>query len=292
MNIHLLLLRLSQFFITASAILFISTLLLFSSWLGERSRLHSIATSIAARSGRLEDQLAQLTAWVYQNKGFKKNTDYFLWKKLDATPLQVLRKGGDCEDKSKLLSALVQELGVPATMAMLYHCDRGCRPVHTVTLAKTQNGWTPLDAVYNITFRHNDGRAVPVDRLMRQPQLLNARLDQLADLRGRFDKITRYKRHLETYTHLTTVNWNKNGITRSVADLIRILGGDPRLTPRPLYLDDPKQFFSIVGFGLTALLLLAAFLLDRVRQRLLAREQTTGRGISPLQPGYAGASEG
>lgn len=275
---HLILLRLYHFFIASAAFILLSSLLLFSSWLGERSRLHAIATSIASRAGRVEDQLSRLTAWVYQNKGFEKNPGYFLWKRLDATPTQVLQRGGDCEDKSKLLSALVQELGIPSTMAMLYHCAGDCQPVHTVTLAKTQSGWTPLDAVYNITFRTSDGKAVPVQQMMRQPHILNARLDQLQSQRGPFDKITRYKRGLETYSHLTTINWEKNAATRTVAALIRSLGGDPRLTPRPLFLDDPKQFFSILGFGLTALLLLAAFVVDRIRQRVIAHRPTIGAG--------------
>lgn len=271
MLIHSLLLRLYQFFIALAAFALVSSLLLFSSWLGERSLLHSIATSIAARSARPEDQLSRLTAWVYRNKGFEKNPGYFLWKRLDATPKQVLQRGGDCEDKSKLLSALVQELGIPSTMAMLYHCDGNCQPVHTVTLARTQSGWTPLDAVYNITFRNREGKAIPVQQLMHQPHILNARLDQLESVRGPFDKIARYKRGLETYSHLTTINWDKNAATRTAATLIRALGGDPRLTPRPLFLDDPKQFFSILGFGLTAFLLIAAFIVEHTRQRLLAR---------------------
>ncbi|HEY4548226.1 MAG TPA: transglutaminase domain-containing protein [Pedomonas sp.] len=288
---HLFLLRASQVIVTVAILVLLATLALFGSWAIERSRLHSVATSIAARSGRLEDQLAQLTAWVYANKGFEKNPNYFLWKRLDATPMQVLQHGGDCEDKSKLLSTLVQELGVPSTMAMLYHCEGDCQPVHTVTLAKTENGWTPLDAVYNITFRNRDGSTVPVEQMIRQPHLLNARLDQLAALRGPTDKITRYKRRLETYTHLTTVNWDKNALTRSVASVIRWFGGDPRLTPRPLFLDDPKQFFSIVGFILTVVLLLLAFTLDRIRRRLIARSQA-GDGPAALRPGYSGISGG
>lgn len=277
MNTHLVLLRLSQCLIAFAAFAFVATLLLFASWLNDRSRLHAIATTVAARSLPLEDQLTRLTAWVYQNKGFAKNKNYFLWKRLDATPIQVLKGGGDCEDKSKLLSALVEELGIPATMAMLYHCDGGCRPVHTVALAKTGNGWTPLDAVYNITFRRGDGKAIPVEQMIRQPQVLDARLDQLANQRGSHDKITRYKRDLETYTHLTTVNWDKNDATRTVASIIQTFGGNPRLTPRPLFLDDPKQFFSIVGLSLTALLLLAALALDRLRQRLTGRAMLADR---------------
>lgn len=264
MSPHLYLSRFSQFLISAAIFIFIATLALFFSWLHDRSRLHAIAASVIPRSGRVEDQLSRLTAWVHRNRGFEKNRSYFLWKPLEATPIQVLNSGGDCEDKSKLLSSLVEESGIPATMAMIYHCDGACRPVHTVALAKTRSGWTPLDAVYNITFRQPNGEAMPVEALMRQPRLLHDRLDELASLRGQGDKITRYKRDLETYTHLTTLNWDKNSLTRTLASLIRAGGGDPRLTPRPLFLDDPKQFLSIAGFGLAALILLTGLALGRL----------------------------
>ena len=241
---------------------------MFISWQKDRSRLGEIAHSVESRSGDLRETLTNLTQWVYSNQGFEKNRRYFLWKRLEATPMQVVEGGGDCEDKSKLLTALLRELSIPATMAMLYHCDAQCEPVHTVVLARTPDGWTPLDSVYNITFPDRDGRFLPVQRLMAQPEILNTRLDQLAAERGPADKINRYKRNLETYTHLTTFNWDKNGLTRAVASAIRAMGGDPRVTPRPMLIEDSKEFFTIAGLGLTVLLLGAAVLVGWVRRIL------------------------
>lgn len=255
---------------------------MFISWQKDRSRLGEIAHSVESRSGDLRETLTNLTQWVYSNQGFEKNRRYFLWKRLEATPMQVVEGGGDCEDKSKLLTALLRELSIPATMAMLYHCDAQCEPVHTVVLARTPDGWTPLDSVYNITFPDRDGRFLPVQRLMAQPEILNTRLDQLAAERGPADKINRYKRNLETYTHLTTFNWDKNGLTRAVASAIRAMGGDPRVTPRPMLLEDSKEFFTIAGLDLTVLLLGAAVLVGWVR-RILNRRALARR--APAAPG-------
>lgn len=48
---------------------------------------------------------------------------------------------------------------------------------------------------------------------------------------------------------MTTVNWDKNALTRGAAVLIRAAGGEPWSTPRPFLFDDPKLFFTLFGFG-------------------------------------------
>jgi len=263
-----------------AALAMTATAVLFASWMADRARLRTTAQTIASRSTGPQDLLADMTAWVYANQGFAKNRNYFIWKALDATPIHVLESGGDCEDKSKLLATMLREVGVSSTLAMLYDCRGDCRPVHTVVLAETDNGWTPLDAVYNITFPGPEGRLLPVEALRADPSILNARLDQLMRLRGSEDKIARYKRKLETYSDVTTVNWNKNGATKAVASLIEANGGEPELTPRPLFLDDPKQFFVVAGLclviGFAFLAMLFSLLVDRGSRSVAAR-----RGPAP-----------
>lgn len=252
---------------------FAASAVLFVSWQRDRARLSEIAHAVQSGSGDLNETLTRLTQWVYSNQGFEKNRQYFLWKRLEATPIQVVEGGGDCEDKSKLLAALLRELSIPSTMAMLYHCTEQCAPVHTIVLARTSDGWTPLDAVYNITFPSGEGGFIPVERMMAQPEILNARLDQLAMERGAADKINHYKREYETYTHLTTFNWDKNALTKAAASIIRATGGTPRVTPRPMFLEDAKEFFTVASLGLTTLLLCAAVLVAWLRRVVVARAQ-------------------
>lgn len=232
------------------------------SWMQDRQRLREAATAATASARTEQERLTRLLDWVYHNQGFAKNSGYFIWKRLDATPVQVLERGGDCEDKSKLFAAMLRELGIRSTLAMLYPC-RTCNPVHTVAVVETTKGWTPMDSVYNITFPDGRGGFTPIEVLRHNPSILPTRLDMLVAERGRKDKIALYKRDLETYGLVTTVNWDKNVLTRAVAGMIRAMGGEPWRTPRPLFLDDPKQFFMLLGLGAAAGFGLLAWLFGR-----------------------------
>jgi hypothetical protein len=218
-----------------------------ASWHLDRALLQSVATDVAGRGHDEVERLTRLTDWVYRNQGFVKNRRYHLWPKLGATPVQVLEQGGDCEDKSRLLVALLRELGVKSSLAMLSPCPQ-CRPTHTVALVETRAGWTLVDAVYNITFPDGRGGLRTIETLRAERALLERRLAELRAARGPADKINRY-RVTGHYAHLTTINWRKNALTRGVAGLIRATGAEPWSVSRPLFLDDPKQLFASLGLG-------------------------------------------
>lgn len=225
----------------------IFSLVMLFSWLDDRERLAEIARTVAPAGLPAGQKADRLTAWVYANQGFAKNPRYLIWHKLEATPIDVLKHGGDCEDKSKLLIAMLDTVGVQGTMAMQYPC-RGCDPVHTVVLADIGGRLAAYDPVYNISFPDGAGGYHDVRSLRARPALMNQRLDELIRLRGEADKIARYGRKDHTYSYITTANWNnKNGLTRAVAGGIDMLGSEPALTPRPFFLDNPKEFFVIAG---------------------------------------------
>jgi hypothetical protein len=230
------------------------------SWKIDRARLRAVAVAATASAKDEVERLTLLTNWVYLNKGFSRNRRHHLWWKLHETPIQVLDHGGGCEEKSKLLVALLRELDVGGSLAMLYPCE-GCRTTHTVAFVETRAGWTLADTAYNITFPDRRGGFSTIEALRAEPALLERRLAELRAERGPADKINRYQRETHHYSHMTTVNWGKNALTRGVAGLLRAAGAEPWSTPRPLFLDDPKQFFALAGgggalaFGLLALLL-------------------------------------
>lgn len=223
------------------------------SWRADRARLRAVAEAATAGAVTESDRLTRIVGFVYRNQGFAKNRNFFLWKKLDATPVQVLERGGDCEDKSKLTAALLRELGVRSTLAMISPCA-GCPAGHTVAVVKTQNGWTPVDSVYDITFPEPGGRFTPIERLRANPSIQAQRVADLRVQRGPYDKINHFPLDRDPFTHATTVNWDKNVLTRAVAGAIRATGGEPWRTPRPMFLDDPKQFFMLAFLGLAAVL--------------------------------------
>lgn len=246
----------------------IFSLVMFVSWHRDRERLAAIAQAVAPAGLSPGEKAERLNAWIYANQGFAKNPRYFLWDKLEATPIDVLAHGGDCEDKSKLLVAMLDTVGVEGTMAMQYPC-RTCSPVHTVVLADIGDRLAAYDPVYNISFPDGRGGYHDVRSLRAQPQLMNRRLDELVRLRGQTDKIAHYNPANHSYAHITTVNWDKNGLTRAVAAGLTALGQEPALTTRPFFLDNPKEFFAVAGAVMAlgfAFLLLVTLLVRRLRR--------------------------
>ncbi|HJX28668.1 MAG TPA: transglutaminase-like domain-containing protein [Thermoanaerobaculia bacterium] len=219
-----------------------------ASWKADRARLRALGIAITAPAQDEAERLTRLTDWLFRNVKPRKNWSYHLWRKLDATPIQILEDGGNCEDKSKLLTAILRELDVASSLAMLSRCE-GCRLTHTVAIVRTRTGWTIADPAFGMTFPDHQGGFHTIQALRADPSLLQGRLAELRALRGPADVINNYKLATDHHAHLTTVNWNKNALTRLVAASIRAAGAEPWSTPRPLFLDDPKQFFALFGFG-------------------------------------------
>lgn len=230
-------------------------------WKADRARLRTVAVAVVAPARDEGERLTRLTDWVYHNHGFANNQRYHLWRKLDATPIQVLEHGGSCEDKARLLVALLRELDTAGSLAMLYPCEE-CSASHTVAFVETGAGWTLADPSFNLTFPDRRGGFTTIETLRAEPALLERRLAELRAARGPADRINRYQA-IDHYSHMTTINWKKNVLTVGVAGLIRATGAAPWSTPRPLFLEDPKQFFALLGFGGALVLGLLALLLRR-----------------------------
>ena len=219
-----------------------------ASWNADRARLRALALAATASAQDENERLVQLTDWLYRSVKPRKNWRYHLWRKLDATPIQILEHGGNCEDKSKLLTAMLRELDVESSLAMLSRCE-DCMASHTVAFVRTGAGWTIADPAFGMTFPDGRGGFQSIQTLRAEPAALQRRLAELRALRNPADPIHKYKA-TDHYAYLTTVNWNKNGLTRAIASLFRRAGVAPWSLPRPLFLDDPKEFFALLGFGL------------------------------------------
>lgn len=202
--------------------------------------------------GQLPSQIIQtLNKAVYDTQGFAKNRGYFLWPALGPTPVQVLHEGGDCADKSRLLAALLRELGIPSTLVMLYPCS-DCQPNHTVVEARYEAGWMVADPVFDIVFPALGGGYHGVSKLSAGSSILSTRLRELALERGPGDKINHYATDL-IYNHPRTINFDKNGLMRSAAWMLRQFDIDSYRIPRPHLLENPKLVLlqgAVVGFVL------------------------------------------
>ncbi|MCQ8103111.1 hypothetical protein NP590_03235 [Methylomonas sp. SURF-2] len=237
-----------------SSIFFILSIYLkYSQYVDEKSldRFLSTVDLTGLSKGKIIERLNQA---VYFNKGFAKNKQYFLFQKLGPTPVQVLQNGGDCADKSRLLSALLKRLNIDSTLVMLYGSETS-GPTHTIVNARYEKGWMAADPVFNISFPRDDDTYYGVSDLKADSEILINRLDFLEKLRGKDDKIAFYKRETESYNWPKTINWDKNPYLRKIANILENLKVDPYLLKRPQVLENPKNLIGYISF-LTALLLL------------------------------------
>ena len=227
----------------------------------DNRHLKKLARSACAGAKTDAERIIALTEWVYANQGFAKNRNYFLLKALGPTPMDVLRHGGDCADKSRLLSAMLKRLGIPSTLAMLYPCP-DCAPVHTVVEAQSETGWMVVDPVFNLWFsgRPNEyysHRYLGLEELRFARDLVDARLRYLRQYRGPTDKINHYDADTTCYTHAKTINWDKNRLLFITAKIINNFRIDPYLMRRPYIMEDPKlalaALFAAMTFGLLML---------------------------------------
>lgn len=228
-------------------------ILLISIKLDENVLDQVIAKQIQSRpnSGAFVEELNQ---WVYNNQGFKKNDQSFLFKDLGPTPVQILESGGDCSDKSRLLSALLKRAGMDSTLVMLYACE-GCEPTHTVVEAEYEGGRMVADPVFSLVFPKNNENYYGVKELQKDPLLLDSRLNELRNKYGSNSKIAYYPRLTESYSWPKTINWEKYSALEASATLLKKAGYDPNSITRPRFLEDPKLFLAYITalIGITAL---------------------------------------
>lgn len=195
------------------------------------------------------ERILVLNEWVYHNQGFAKNRGYFLFPALGPTPVHVLQMGGDCADKSRLLSALLAQINIPATLAMLYPCAT-CTPSHTIVEAKYEKGWLAVDPVYNYSFPDHRGGYYGITDLGKNHQLLIDRVQALRIQRGEADPTSSYNIDNNNYMYAKTINWDKNALTRAVGSLVSIFSADSYLVRRPHFLEEPKLLLILMCLGI------------------------------------------
>src|SRR5260370_27034559 len=99
------------------------------SWVNDNAVLREKAVAVTARLTSDSAKISAINHWVYRNQGFAKNERFFLVSALGPTPNQVLESGGDCGDKSRLVSAMLWQLRINSGLAPIFPCP-GCRPTH------------------------------------------------------------------------------------------------------------------------------------------------------------------
>jgi len=246
--------------IFAAAILLICAISLYFNWQQDNAVLRRQALAI---TGHLDSDSARIRAvndWVYHNKGFDPNDQYFVVSALGPTPIQVMARGGFCADKSRLVAAILHSIGIDAGLVMISPCLY-CGFIHTVVEARYEGGRMVVDPTWNVDYPTGGGRFLGVTDLSGT----NRGQERVAELRHQrpaTDKIQNMPEADATFEYAVAMNWDKNLVTRSVAAALRVMGYQPETLLRPRLLEDPKLFLISFLLGVATTMALASFLLD------------------------------
>ena len=254
-------------------------------WHHDNAVLRRQATEITANSTSDAARIHAINDWVYHHKGFGKNGGYFVVPALGPTPVQVLEQGGDCADKSRLVAAMLNELGIEAGLVMIAPCLH-CAFIHTVVEAGYEGGGRMVvDPIWNVDYPSDNGRFLGV-RDLAWTSLGEERVVELQRQHGAADKIALMPATEAKFDYTAAVNWDKSIFTRAVAEMINVLGYSPNTIFRPRLLEDPKMalfwFLILSTFGLA----LASAILRRIYNILIVSRHpdgpsSRGGGASP-----------
>ena len=213
------------------------------SYRGDCARLRVVAREVTGAAVSPSERVLALLHFVSGIAGTRQNQDYFLWPGLRATPAQVLEAGGDCADRSRLLSALLREVGISATPAMCFDKKSGV-PSHTLVEAEPAEGvYMIVDPVYDLYFPKPDGPGYySLLDLRRDSDIVTRRVDELCARSPPAREADRYyMRAFSGYHGVATINWKGSSLARLVHDGLKArMGEEIYRIPRPAVLEEPK----------------------------------------------------
>jgi hypothetical protein len=176
--------------------------------------------------------------------------------------LQALELGVDCADKSRLLAAMLDQIGIKASLATLYPCQ-DCPPVHTVVLAQTESGTIVTDPLYDLMFPKGVGGYYDVREMIGDREIQINRPRVLRSMRGAKDEISLYDSDYH-YDFITTVNWSKYRWLAQLSSAVEKLGLEPRFIRRQALLENPKLYFVNLTGAAAALFAVFAMVFRRL----------------------------
>jgi len=205
--------------------------------------LSSVSRDLTKDAKTDDERVLSLLDWVHNGLGTHKNNKHFLFAQFGPTPVQIMREGGDCADKSRLLCAMLREIDIAATPVMCFDPQSG-KPTHTIVEARIADGeYMVVDPAYGLFFPRN-GKAGYHDLLdlRRDPSIVERRVDAISRQSPKMREEDRYYlRAYSGYQGVSTFNWNKGTMSGVLHDFLeRRLGDDVYRLPRPATLERPK----------------------------------------------------
>jgi hypothetical protein len=213
----------------------------------DRYILRETSLDIVRAEAEPSDRVLALSHWVHAHLPTDRNRQSFLISGLRATPMQVLERGGDCADKSRLLSAMLREIGIRATMAMCFDPETD-QPSHTVVEARTgPSSYMVVDPAFELYFPKPEGGYYGLLEMRARPEILTERLNHLRSVRTWPDLSFFYPEQRAVYDKASTVNWDRNWSSRCARAILKPWYGDElHHVSRPVLSEEPKLFVLTV----------------------------------------------
>lgn len=224
-----------------------------------------------------EVQIQRLTHWVHESALTPRNPGYFLLPSLRATPAQILRDGGDCADRARLLVAMLAAMRIPATSVMLFDVNTH-RPCHTVVEAEYARGRRMVvDPTFGLCFPAGDGGFLSLTDLRTYPESADLEILRRQSLSPWPSRICFYRRDMFTYAGASSIHWNGNSVARLLHAMLHpLLGEKIYHLRRTAWLERPAMTcaailaaLSMVTWGLLALFRARRRRYDRTSTRVI-----------------------
>ncbi len=219
-----------------------------------------------------------LTEWVYASTRSTRNDHYFVLPDMRATAWQVLVGGGDCADKARLLVAMLDSVGIPASPVMLFDPATGL-PSHTVVEAEYEPGLRMVvDPSFNLVFPRTEGGYHDLLSLRADPHAAEDRVRQARAIAPWPAKAIFYRMETAGYAGASTIHWNRNLLTRLVfATLHPFLNDRVFQLRRPTLAENPAQLCGVLTLAAGVVLAIAlrlilpqpAFRAPRMRREIV-----------------------
>jgi hypothetical protein len=188
---------------------------------------------------------------------------------LRPTPRQVTVAGGDCADRSRLLVALLELLGIHAAKWALFSPDD--IPDHAVVELDAEGGKMVVDGLFGLWFPRPGGGYYGIKEMSKDSTILANRVMSLraAHARPGADSLETYPLDSYIYTHPRSINWEKSAPMRMAYRVLHALIGDRvDLLPRPALAEQPAlMLIVLLAFGECGFLFVLFVLNRRARPK-------------------------
>jgi hypothetical protein len=253
------------------------------SWESDNTVLRQQAVAITAGLTSASARIIAINNWVYHNKGFYTDR-FFLLPAFGPTPIQVLESGGDCGAKSRLVSAMLRQLGIRSGLVQIFPC-RTCVPIHVVVEAEYEGGRMVVDPIWDVDYPSGNGKYLGVAQLagtsLGREHVIVLQLQHAAS-----DKIERMPASEATFDYARAINWNRYFWTRGIAFGLRAAGYAPDHMLRPYFLEDPKLGLSIILMSLAIMIVIFSLLFGFIFNDWVARLRPPHRAAIPGELGH------